>query len=234
MMDSLWTELAARASVDLDESRQRQLERYLDLLLAANQKMNLTRITDSMAARLLHVADALTVLPHLPPAGHRLADVGSGGGVPGMVLAIARPDVAVTLIESTQKKAAFLSSAAAELGLGNVTVDPRRAEELGRSAGRESFEIVVARAVATMPWLAEWMLPLVAKGGLMLAMKGPKVNQEMPAAARAIRMLGGGQPHIEPTNLPGHQGHVIVKIRKLSRTDPRYPRAASAAKGKSI
>ena len=135
-MDPLWTELAARAAVDLDESRQRQLERYLDLLLAANKKMNLTRITDPAAARLLHVADALTVLPHLPTAGHRLADIGSGGGVPGIVLAIARPDAAVTLVESTQKKADFLSAAVAALGLGNVMVEPRRAEELGRSDAR--------------------------------------------------------------------------------------------------
>jgi 16S rRNA (guanine527-N7)-methyltransferase len=233
-MDSLWTELAARAAIDLDESRQRRLERYLDLLLSANQKMNLTRITDPAAARLLHVADALTILPHLPTTGHRLADIGSGGGVPGIVLAIARPDATVTLVESTKKKADFLSAAVVELGLDNVMVEPRRAEELGRSGARESFDVVVARAVATMPWLAEWMLPLVVKGGLMLAMKGPKVDREMIGAAKAIRMLGGGQVQIFPADLRGQDGHVIVKIRKIARADPRYPRPAPAAKGKAI
>jgi 16S rRNA (guanine527-N7)-methyltransferase len=85
-----------------------------------------------------------------------------------------------------------------------------------------------------MPWLAEWMLPLVVKGGLMLAMKGPKVDREMIGAAKAIRMLGGGQVQIFPADLRGQDGHVIVKIRKIARADPRYPRPAPAAKGKAI
>ena len=151
-----------------------------------------------------------------------------------MVLAIARPDAAVTLVESTKKKADFLRRTVAELGLGNVTVDARRAEELGRSEGRESFEIVVARAVATLPWLAEWMLPLAVKGGLMLAMKGPKAGPELAEASRAIRMLGGGEAQILPADLPDQSGHVIVRIPKISRTNPRYPRAAPEAKGKPI
>jgi 16S rRNA (guanine527-N7)-methyltransferase len=234
MSDPLWTELAARASVQLDNSRQQLLERYLDLLLASNARMNLTRITDPAAARLLHVGDALTLLPHLPPRAHRLADIGTGGGVPGMVLAIARPDVAVTLVESTRKKAEFLRQCAAELGLENVTVEPCRAEELGQSAARESFDVVVARAVATMAWLAEWMLPLAARGGVMLAMKGPKGSAELTAASAAIRMLGGGEAQIIPANLPGAQGHVIIKIVKIGRTNPRFPRAASVAKGRPI
>lgn len=234
MRDPLWTELAARASVELDEAQQSRLERYLDLLRLANARMNLTRITDPAAMRLLHVGDALTLLPHLPAGAHRLADIGSGGGVPGIVLAIARPDAAVMLVESTRKKTEFLRSAVAELGLSNVTVDPRRAEELGRAQGRESFEIVVARAVATLPWLVEWMLPLVVKGGLMLAMKGPKADAELAAVARSIRMLGGDEAQIVPANLPGHGGHVIVRIPKIRRTDPRFPRAASLTRGKPI
>jgi 16S rRNA (guanine527-N7)-methyltransferase len=234
MSDPLWTELAARASIRLEKSQQQQLERYLDLLLAANARMNLTRITDPAAARLLHVGDALTLLPQLPPRAHRVADVGSGGGVPGMILAIARPDAAVTLVESTRKKAEFLRQCAAELGLENVTVEPRRAEELGQSAARESFDVVVARAVATLAWLAEWMLPLAARGGVMLAMKGPKGAAELTAARGVIRMLGGDEGQIIPANLPGAEGHVIVKVVKISRTNPRFPRAASVAKGEPI
>src|SRR5918993_2414745 len=118
----LWTELAARAALTLSEAQHAQLSKYLDLLLAANQRMNLTRITDRAAAEVQHVGDALTLLPFLPPGEIRLADVGSGGGVPGIPLAIARPDARVMLIESTKKKAAFLKSAAASLGLANVTV----------------------------------------------------------------------------------------------------------------
>ena len=114
---SLCNELARRGGVRLDESQHAKLSRYLDLLLAANAKMNLTRITDRAEAQRLHVADSLTLLPFLPAGEHRLVDVGSGGGVPGIVLAIARPDAKVVLLEATKKKADFLRRAAAELQL---------------------------------------------------------------------------------------------------------------------
>ncbi|HZN64393.1 MAG TPA: RsmG family class I SAM-dependent methyltransferase, partial [Tepidisphaeraceae bacterium] len=116
-MNPLWTDLAARAAVPLSPDQHALLSRYLDLLLEANQSMNLTRITDRAAAEVQHVGDALTLLPHLPPGDILLADVGSGGGVPGIPLAVARPDARVLLIESTKKKANFLRSAAAKLGL---------------------------------------------------------------------------------------------------------------------
>lgn len=233
-MNPLWTELAARAEVTLDDPPQQKLDRYLDLLLDANQRMNLTRISDRAAAERLHVADALTLLPLLPARPHRLADVGSGGGVPGIVLAIARPDIAVTLIESTAKKAEFLRAAAAELGLGNVKVEPIRAEAAGRGPMRETFAVATARAVATMPWLVEWMLPLLSVGGVMLAMKGPRVAEEMPAAERAVKILGGGSAEIIPTGLPGQESHLVVRIAKKRRTDRRYPRPATAAGGRAL
>ena len=137
-MHTLWTELAARAAVTLTEAQHAQLGKYLDLLLAANERMNLTRITDRAAAEVQHVGDALTLLPHLPKEPHRLADVGTGGGVPGIPLAIVRPDVQVTLIESTKKKAAFLSEAAAALTLSNVQITDIRAEEAGAFRGSRS------------------------------------------------------------------------------------------------
>jgi 16S rRNA (guanine527-N7)-methyltransferase len=151
-MNPLWSELASRASVSLSDAQLAQLSKYLDLLLAANETMNLTRITDRLAAEVQHVGDALTVLPFLPKAGHSLADVGTGGGVPGIPLAIARPDVRVALIEATKKKAAFLQTAVDALGLTNVRVVAERAEDAAAVSGRrESFDVVVARAVATMP-----------------------------------------------------------------------------------
>ncbi|MGD1277724.1 MAG: 16S rRNA (guanine(527)-N(7))-methyltransferase RsmG [Tepidisphaeraceae bacterium] len=218
----------------LDESQHAKLSRYLDLLLAANAKMNLTRITDRAEAQRLHVADSLTLLPFLPAGEHRLVDVGSGGGVPGIVLAIARPDAKVVLLEATKKKADFLRRAAAELQLDNVTVDARRAEDAGRGELRESFDVAVARAVGTMVWLVEWMLPLVKKGGQILAMKGKKAQDELAGLGRAIRVLGGGPAAIQPADLPGAEHHVIVRIDKIGRSDARYPRAAPAAKGKPM
>src|SRR4051812_498931 len=121
-MNNLWDDLGARAGVALSSDQHALLGRCLDLLLAANETMNLTRITDRAAAEVHHVADALTLLPFLPPGPHSLADVGTGGGVPGIPLAVARPDAQVLLVESTKKKAAFLRSAVEQLGLANVKV----------------------------------------------------------------------------------------------------------------
>jgi 16S rRNA (guanine527-N7)-methyltransferase len=208
-MDSLWTELFRRADVELSTGQIEHLSGYVDLLLAANQKFNLTRISDPAEARVRHVGDALTVLPFLPRGAHRLADVGSGGGVPGLPLAIARPDVQVVLIESTKKKAGFLTETVQALGLKNVRVIADRAETVAKG----SFDVVVARALANMDQLASWCLPLVRPGGMLLAMKGPKVAKELPQAAATIRRLGGTKPTLHPVELPGATGHVIVQIR---------------------
>ncbi|MGD0767720.1 MAG: 16S rRNA (guanine(527)-N(7))-methyltransferase RsmG [Tepidisphaeraceae bacterium] len=234
MSQELWNTLAGKAGLGLDPQQTGQLNAYLDLLLTANQRMNLTRIADRGEAEILHVADALTVLPHLPPKAHRLADVGSGGGVPGIVLAIARPDVQVVLIESTRKKADFLLAAANELKLPNVRVEPKRAEDLAWSPQRESFDVVVARAVALLPILVEWLLPLVKVGGWALAMKGPKAVEEMKQAQRATKTLGGGEAAAFPADLPQATGHLIVKIPKIARTPGRFPRRPSVAKGVPI
>lgn len=233
-MNPLWNDLAARAGVALSADQHDRLSRYLDLLAEANATMNLTRIVDRPTAEVQHVGDALTVLPHLPPGPHRLADVGAGGGVPGIPLALARPDVRILLIESTKKKAAFLRRAVEALGLANVEVTDLRAEDVGLSDRRETFDVAVARAVATMNWLAEWCLPLVRKGGKVLAMKGPKVAEELPAAGRAIKSLNGGEPIVHPVDLPGAEHHVIVEIPKSGRTDPRYPRPPTRAKGRAL
>ncbi len=207
---------------------------FVDLLLAANQTMNLTRITDRDEAQRRHVDDSLTLLPYLPAGPIKIADVGSGGGVPGIILAIARPEARVTLIESTTKKAKFLEETVAALGLDNVRVKPVRAEEMGLGPLRQGFDVVTARAVGRMVWIAEWCLPLVRIGGTMLAMKGPQVHEELVEAERAIGWLGGGEPQIIATPSPGAEGHVIVLIPKIARTDKRLPRPADRAKGKPL
>ena len=229
-MNDLWTALAARAAVTLTDAQQAQLDRYLDLVIAANARMNLTRIVDRASAEVQHVGDAMTLLPYLPASG-AIADVGSGPGVPGIPVAIVRPDLAVTLVEATQKKATFLREAATELGLANVTVVSDRVETLGRGDGRQRFDVAVARAVATMDWLAEWLLPLVRVGGSMLAMKGPRAADELPVAAWAIGQLGGGPAVVHPVDLPGTDHRVIVQIAKQRPTDDRFPRPPTAAKG---
>jgi 16S rRNA (guanine(527)-N(7))-methyltransferase RsmG len=231
----LWHDLAKKAGVTLGETQVAQLSRYLDLLLAANARMNLTRITDPAQAAVQHVGDALTLLPFLPRGEFRLADVGTGGGVPGIPLAIARPDARLLLIESTKKKATFLRETIAALGLTNVEVSDARAEDAGRAPNtREKFDVVTARAVGTLDWLAEWCLPLTKIGGRVLAMKGPRVVEELPQAMRALKLLGGAAPIVHNVELPEASGHVIVEIVKVGRTDPKYPRLATVAKGKPL
>jgi 16S rRNA (guanine527-N7)-methyltransferase len=233
-LNELWRQLASAAHITLSDAQHARLAKYLDLLLAANQRMNLTRITDRAAAEVQHVGDALTVLPYLPAGEIRVVDVGSGGGVPGIPLAIARPDATVMLVESTKKKAAFLKQAAAEMALTNVQVSEWRAEDVGRSNSRETFDVAVARAVATLDWLAEWCLPLVRKGGKLLAMKGARAAEEVHAAKTAIKLLGGGEPVVHPVELPGSEHRVIAEVPKLARTHERFPRPATQAKGKPL
>ena len=184
MSHPLWQRLAADAGRALDGEQVARLDRYLDLLLQANARTNLTRITGRADAQVRHVADALTLLRLLPAGPHRLADVGSGGGVPGIPLAIARPDADVTLVESTGKKADFLRDAASQLGLGNVGVFAGRAEAW---AGGPVFDVVTCRAVASLDKLLAWCQPLVADGGCLLAMKGPRLEEELKGAEATIR-----------------------------------------------
>jgi len=230
----LWNELAAKAGLVLTDAELSRLTKYLDLLFAANQRMNLTRITDLAAAQVQHIGDALTLLPFLPNGPHLLADVGSGGGVPGIPLAIARPDAQVVLIESTRKKAVFLRQTAEALLLSNVTVLDQRVEDVGHTQDREKFDVAVVRAVATMDWLAEWCLPLLKTGGKMLAMKGQRISEELPVAAMAIRRLGGAPAAVHPIELPGSEHRVIVEVEKLKPSDAVFPRPATVAKGRPV
>jgi 16S rRNA (guanine527-N7)-methyltransferase len=233
-VNPLWSDIASGAHVNLSAAQLAAMDRYIDVLLDVNQKMNLTRITDRAAAEIQHVGDALTLLPHLPSDTKRLADIGSGGGVPGIPLAIARPDIQMTLVESTKKKSAFLRNVAETLELRNVNIIDTRAEELARTGDRESFDIVTARAVGALVWLAEWCLPLARKGGKVLAMKGARITEELEPAQKPIRLLGGGEPIVHPVTLPGVEHHVIVEIPKIGKTDKRYPRNPTATGGRPL
>ena len=180
----------AEIGVSLDAAVIAALGDYLARLLAMNEHMNLTAIRDPAEAWERHVLDALTLLPLLAElgAGARLVDVGSGGGVPGIPLAIARPAMRVTLVEATQKKAAFLSAVAAAMGLANVSVRAERAEQLASGALRGAFDAVTARAVGRLATLVPLTVPFARPGGLVLLVKGQRADEELGEASRALAM----------------------------------------------
>ena len=178
----------AEIGVRLDPAALAILGDYLGRLLAMNEQMNLTAIKDPSEAWEKHALDALTLVPLLGEvaAGARLVDVGSGGGLPGIPLAIARPDLRVTLVEATQKKAAFLAAVVAALGLTHVEVRAERAETLGAGALRGAFDVVTARAVARLDLLVPLTAPLARPGGLVLLVKGQRADEELAEAKRAL------------------------------------------------
>lgn len=164
---------------------------FLARLLAMNELVNLTAITDPAEAWTRHAMDALSLLPGLAhlAAGARVVDVGSGGGLPGVVLAIARPDLAFTLVEATEKKAAFLTGVAQALGLDNVTVRADRAETLLKGGLAGQFDVVTARAVARLETLLPWTAPFARSGGRLLLVKGERAEEELAAARKVMTRL---------------------------------------------
>ncbi len=191
------------------------LERYIGLVLSWRHRLNLTGVgTEVEAARVL-VVDALACLPLLPREG-MVVDLGSGSGSPGVPIAVMRPEVRVLLVEASRKKAGFLGVVLRDLGLANADVLHARAEAMGRApAHRERYDAATARAVASLPVLAEFALPLLRVGGLAVFPKGPAAGAEVAGAAGALRILGGAAEV---------QASQIIVVRKVAPTPPQYPR----------
>ena len=219
--------LLAAAGLELDETALSRLETYHDMLLDWNTRMDLTSVSaDRMAAR--HFLDSLLPLKAsgLIPEEGRLIDVGTGAGFPGLPLAIARPSLQVTLLEAQGKRCQFLQAVCQALGLENVTIINDRAENLGRTEGhREGYDRAVARAVAALPVLAEYLLPFVRVGGMALCWKGPAVAGEQADGAAAAARLGGRLlPLVDMEGCGEETGHVIAPMEKIEKTLPLYPR----------
>ena len=202
-----------------------RVEAFVRLLLDANARVNLTRIVEPQAVARLHLLDALSALPvidELAPV-HTL-DLGSGGGVPGIVLALARPGVPWTLVDSVRKKADAMRGFVSALELAGIVVVAERAEILGRDpAHRDRYDLVTARACATLPVLAEYALPLVRVGGAVLAWKGAITDDELRSGRAAARLLGG-ELEVRPSGFAALGDHRFVLMRKSTATPDRYPR----------
>lgn len=205
---------------------------YLDRLLATNEVTNLTAVRDASEAVSRHLEDSLELARELASVTRgTVVDLGTGGGLPGIPLAIARPDLAFVLVDAREKKIAFVDGAARGLGLTNVTALAARAETLGAvgSRHRASAAAVVSRALAPMPVLLELVAPLLVVGGALYAVKGERWAEEIAAAARAMQLLGMAleSDRRTPTG-------TIVVLRKNAETPARYPRAPGEPKRKPL
>ena len=212
-----------------------QFEAYHALLLKANAQFNLTRVSeDESEACDRNYLDSLTLLHHLEGA-KSLIDVGSGAGFPGVPLAIMRPDVSITLLDSLGKRVEFLKSVIAELGLNARALHMRSEEAAGKAEFREGFDVACARAVADLTVLSELLLPFVKVGGRMLAMQGPGAEEELENAAFAISELGGGEAAVLEAPIPDRSWeHKIVRVSKLAPTPARFPRRAGMAEKRPL
>ena len=189
----------------------------MDTLLEWNEKFNLTAITDERDIILKHFVDSLTAVPFLPETGAplRVIDVGAGAGFPGVPIKIARPDISLTLMDSTRKKINFLTELIDRLGLRGVNAVQARAEEAARQdAYRGRYGCAVCRAVAPLGALAGYCLPMLASGGALLALKGPAVFKEAEDAAKSIKKYGGELVEIAPAFFADMK-HYIAVIKKL-------------------
>ena len=229
----LLREQMAPFGVSLTDEMCEKFDRYAELLVEWNEKMNLTAITDPVGIAVKHFADSLSAVPLLPEKqGIAVIDVGTGAGFPGIPLAIVRPDMRLTLLDSLNKRLTFLSEVCRELGITATTVHAR-AEEGARGALREQFDVATARAVAALPVLSEYCLPYVKVGGRFIAMKGPESEAECKEAARAIGLLGGGKPVWHALQLTAGEETLdrrLFVIEKQKPTPAAYPRPTAKIK----
>jgi len=225
----------SQLGLTLSEGQVGQFRLYFDLLAEWNQKMNLTAIDDAAGVQTKHFLDCLTGLPLIreemetgarPSRFVRAIDVGAGAGFPGLPLKIVWPEMRLVLLDGTGKKVRFLQEVVSALKLSQVEVVQGRAEELGHSdVYRGQFDLVMARAVARLNTLVEYLLPFARQDGYVITYKGPGAADEFIEARKAIDLLGGEVVRFAPVEVPLlEEERRILLIKKQRRTPPQYPR----------
>lgn len=227
-IEKILIEGAGYFGVSLNEAQITAFLKYKGLLTEWNEKINLTAILEDRDIIIKHFVDSLSIMPFLKETGI-FADIGTGAGFPGIPIKIARPSLDVLLLDSLKKRIGFLELVIDELRLEGITAMHSRAEDAGiKPQYREKFDAVAARAVASLPVLLEYSMPLVKEGGIFIAMKGNMT--EIEESGRAIDILGGAIEEIKEFSLPfSDMKRNIIIIKKLRQTPTKYPRKAGKA-----
>ena len=225
--ESLLRKYLEELDIDLNSEQILKFYNYMNLLTEWNKKINLTAIIEPKDIIIKHFVDSLTISKYIEENA-KLIDVGTGAGFPGIPLKIYRSDIYVTLLDSLNKRINFLNHVIEELDLKKVKTMHGRAEEFAHEMDyREKYDIATSRAVANMSTLSEYLIPYVKVNGMVIAMKGPDIDEEIKDAENAIKILGGKILNKEEFELPGTDvGRSIVCIRKTRGTASKYPRKA--------
>lgn len=221
-------ELADGFGVMLDETALDRFGIYARKLVEWNEKINLTAITDPEGITVKHFADSLAVFRYCDiPQNARVIDVGTGAGFPGVAMLIARPDLKLTLLDSTKKKLSVIDDILSALGLHAETLHARAEEAARKTEYREQFDFATARAVANLRELSEYCLPFVKKGGSFISMKSAKTEEEIDGAKKAIGLLGGKIEAVNAFELADAGERTVIMIKKISQTSSKYPRPSA-------
>ena len=214
-------------NIEINEEQIKSFEKYMNLLLEWNEKINLTAITQPDEVKLKHFVDSLTVLKYIND-DDKVIDIGTGAGFPGIPLKIMNENTKITLLHSINKRINFLNMVIETLNLRNIQAIHGRAEEIARNKlYREKYDVAVSRAVANLSTLTEYMLPFVKVGGKCICMKGANVNEELERAQNAIKELGGEIERVDNFYLSDNDNERnIIVIKKVKETNPKYPRKA--------
>ena len=236
------TDSLEKMNISLTDDQVSRFLRYYEMLVETNKVMNLTAITEFDEVMIKHFADSLSIINILDLSAEKdikILDIGTGAGFPGIPLKIAYPDIRITLLDSLTKRIRFIDDVIKELDLnssGSIETSDMRSEDYVRTKGkRETFDLVVSRAVANLAVLSEYSLPYVRIGGSFISYKGDKASEELKEAENAINILGGELSSVKTFSLPGTDiSRTLISIKKTRPTPDKYPRKAGLPNKKPI
>lgn len=239
MNPEIFAEELANYGFKLSSKQKEQFATYYNKLIEFNKKVNLTRITDKNEVYLKHFFDSITPLlefSDLFKGEKSLCDVGAGAGFPSLSIKILCPDLSITIVDSLGKRLKFLDELVSDLSLDKVTLVHSRAEDAGQNKNlREKFDLVTGRAVARMSVLSEYCLPLAKVDGYLVALKGPKAQDELAEAKNAIEVLGGSVKEVKELTLPDTDDErTLIVVKKVKATPKKYLRQAGTPNRKPL